>query len=33
MAKLDPLGLASRPMPKDLDPALYGFEDKDLDRE
>jgi 2-oxoglutarate dehydrogenase E1 component len=33
MAKLDPLGLATRPMPVELDPALYGFTDKDLDRE
>ncbi|KAK9823376.1 hypothetical protein WJX72_002327 [[Myrmecia] bisecta] len=33
MAKLDPLGLEKRPMPPELDPALYGFTDKDLDRE
>jgi len=33
MAKLDPLGLAHWPMPVELDPALYGFTDKDLDRE
>lgn len=33
MADLDPLGLDRRPMPIELDPALYGFSDKDLDRE
>ena len=33
MAKLDPLGLDRRPTPVELDPALYGFTDKDLDRE
>ena len=33
MAKLDPLGLDERKMPIELDPALYGFTDKDLDRE
>lgn len=33
MANLDPLGLDRRPMPVELDPALYGFSDKDLDRE
>ena len=33
MAKLDPLGLDERKMPIELDPALYGFADKDLDRE
>jgi len=33
MAKLDPLGLDQRPTPVELDPALYGFSDKDLDRE
>ena len=33
MANLDPLGLDKRPMPIELDPALYGFSDKDLDRE
>ncbi|BDA47181.1 2-oxoglutarate dehydrogenase, mitochondrial [Coccomyxa sp. Obi] len=33
MADLDPLGLDKRPMPIELDPALYGFSDKDLDRE
>ena len=33
MADLDPLGLDQRPMPVELDPALYGFSDKDLDRE
>jgi len=32
-AKLDPLGLDERPVPLELDPALYGFSDKDLDRE
>ena len=33
MAKLDPLGLDERTVPIELDPALYGFADKDLDRE
>ena len=33
MAKLDPLGLDERKTPIELDPALYGFADKDLDRE
>ena len=33
MAKLDPLGLDERPTPVELDPALYGFGDKDMDRE
>lgn len=33
IAKLDPLGLDQRPMPVELDPALYGFSDKDMDRE
>ena len=33
MARLDPLGLDQRPMPVELDPALYGFTEKDLDRE
>ena len=33
MAKLDPLGLDQRPTPVELDPALYGFTDKDMDRE
>jgi 2-oxoglutarate dehydrogenase E1 component len=33
IAKLDPLGLDMRPMPIELDPALYGFTDADLDRE
>ncbi|KAK9832587.1 hypothetical protein WJX81_001617 [Elliptochloris bilobata] len=32
-AKLDPLGLDARSVPLELDPALYGFSDKDLDRE
>lgn len=32
-AKLDPLGLDERPVPLELDPALYGFSDKDLDCE
>ncbi|XP_031485503.1 uncharacterized protein LOC116254317 [Nymphaea colorata] len=32
-AKLDPLGLEEREIPVDLDPALYGFTDADLDRE
>lgn len=33
MAKLDPLKLDQRPTPIELDPELYGFTDKDLDRE
>lgn len=32
-AKLDPLALEQREIPEDLDPALYGFTDADLDRE
>lgn len=32
-AKLDPLGLEEREIPLDLDPALYGFTEADLDRE
>ncbi|KAK3036201.1 hypothetical protein RJ639_030645 [Escallonia herrerae] len=32
-AKLDPLGLEERKNPDDLDPALYGFTEADLDRE
>ncbi|QCE12862.1 2-oxoglutarate dehydrogenase, mitochondrial-like [Vigna unguiculata] len=32
-AKLDPLNLESREIPEDLDPALYGFSEADLDRE
>ncbi|XP_004307549.1 PREDICTED: 2-oxoglutarate dehydrogenase, mitochondrial-like [Fragaria vesca subsp. vesca] len=32
-AKLDPLGLEQRDIPDDLDPALYGFTEADLDRE
>ncbi|CAA2981357.1 2-oxoglutarate dehydrogenase, mitochondrial [Olea europaea subsp. europaea] len=32
-AKLDPLDLEQRPIPDDLDPALYGFTEADLDRE
>lgn len=32
-AKLDPLGLEPREIPNDLDPALYGFTEADLDRE
>lgn len=32
-AKLDPLGLDARPVPLELDPALYGFSKEDLDRE
>ncbi|KAL3629978.1 hypothetical protein CASFOL_026290 [Castilleja foliolosa] len=32
-AKLDPLGLEQRPIPDDLDPALYGFSEADFDRE
>ena len=33
IADLDPLHLDKRPMPVELDMALYGFSDKDLDRE
>ncbi|KAI8539943.1 hypothetical protein RHMOL_Rhmol09G0222300 [Rhododendron molle] len=32
-AKLDPLSLEQREIPDDLDPALYGFTEADLDRE
>lgn len=32
-ARLDPLNLEQRKVPVDLDPALYGFTDADLDRE
>ena len=32
-AKLDPLGLEDRKIPLELDPALYGFSEADLDRE
>jgi 2-oxoglutarate dehydrogenase E1 component len=32
-AQLDPLGLDERPSVKELDPAYYGFSEKDLDRE
>lgn len=32
-AKLDPLGLEERKIPDELDPALYGFSEADLDRE
>ncbi len=32
-AQLDPLGLDERPRIKELDPAYYGFSEKDLDRE
>lgn len=32
-AKLDPLNLDDRKMPMELDPALYGFTEADLDRE
>eukprot|EP00877_Chromochloris_zofingiensis_P000629 jgi/Chrzof1/10567/Cz05g03220.t1_OGD[v5.2] len=32
-AKLDPLGLDTRPPNPELDPALYGFSEADLDRE
>ena len=32
-AKLDPLGLDERPPVVELDPAFYGFTEKDLDRE
>lgn len=33
LANLDPLGLDHRPPPLELDPALYGFTEADLDRE
>lgn len=32
-ASLDPLGIDKRPKVKELDPAYYGFTEKDLDRE
>lgn len=32
-ATLDPLGIEERPKVKELDPAYYGFTEKDLDRE
>lgn len=32
-ASLDPLGIDARPKVKELDPAFYGFTEKDLDRE
>ena len=32
-AQLDPLGIDERPPVKELDPAYYGFTEKDLDRE
>ena len=32
MAQLDPLGLDARPVPIELDPALYGFTEADFDR-
>jgi 2-oxoglutarate dehydrogenase E1 component len=32
-AKLDPLELDKRLSPSELDPAYWGFADKDLDRE
>lgn len=32
-AKLDPLELDKRKPPAELDPAYWGFTDKDLDRE
>lgn len=32
-AKLDPLNLDDRKIPLELDPALYGFSEADLDRE
>lgn len=32
-AKLDPLGLDDRKIPLELDPALYGFTEADLDRD
>jgi 2-oxoglutarate dehydrogenase complex dehydrogenase (E1) component-like enzyme len=31
LANLDPLGLDNRPAPIELDPALYGFTEEDLD--
>lgn len=33
LANLDPLGLHTEPAPVDLDPALYGFQEDDFDRE
>ena len=33
MAQTDPLKMDQRPRPVELDPNLYGFSDKDLDRE
>ena len=33
MATLDPLALDARKAPIELDPALYGFTEADLDRE
>ena len=33
LANLDPLGLDNRPAPIELDPALYGFTEADLDKE
>ena len=33
LANLDPLGLDNRPAPIELDPALYGFTEEDLDKE
>jgi 2-oxoglutarate dehydrogenase complex dehydrogenase (E1) component-like enzyme len=33
LANLDPLGLDNRPTPIELDPALYGFTEADLDKE
>lgn len=33
LANLDPLGLDHRPPPIELDPALYGFTEADLDKE
>ncbi|KAG0477475.1 hypothetical protein HPP92_014316 [Vanilla planifolia] len=32
-AKVDPLGLDQYEIPEDLDPAIYGFTEADLDRE
>ena len=32
-ANLDPLGLDHRPVPPQLDPAYYGFQESDMDRE
>ena len=32
-AQLDPLGIDERPRVKELDPAYYGFTEKDLNRE